>query len=101
MNQLDKFLKTLADKNRLKIVDLLFEEPLRVSDVADILDIEENLASHHLRVLSKNGLCKSKRKGREVTYSINRNKFLTITKGLFKKAHYKEIAKEALKNQNK
>lgn len=94
---MEKILKTLADKNRLKIMEILYEESLRVSEVAEILDIEENLASHHLRVLSKNNICKSKRKGREVTYSINKTKLISFTKALIKKQFIKEILKEATK----
>lgn len=98
MQPLEKFTKAFSDKNRLKIIDLLFKEPLKVSQVAYKLDIEENLASHHLRNLSKNGILKSNKRGREVIYTINRTKLLNLTKQLVKKPYLKEIVKEALKS---
>jgi ArsR family transcriptional regulator len=101
MQALEKISKSLAEKNRLLIIDLLFKESLKVSEVAEELEIEENLASHHLRVLNKNGLVKSVKKGREVFYSINRNKFMSVIKQLLKKPYIKEMIKEAIKNNNK
>ncbi len=97
MNQFEKVSKALADKNRLRIVEILMKDSLKVSEVADKLDIEENLASHHLRVLSKNKLLKSTKRGRGVTYSINRTKFLSIFRQLVKKPFLKDIIKEAMK----
>jgi ArsR family transcriptional regulator len=101
MQALEKISKSLAEKNRLLIIDLLFKESLKVSEVAEELEIEENLASHHLRVLNKNGLVKSVKKGREVFYSINRNKFMSVIKQLIKKPYIKEMVKEAIKTNNK
>ena len=101
MHALEKISKSLAEKNRLLIIDLLFKESLKVSEVAEELEIEENLASHHLRVLNKNGLVKSVKKGREVFYSINRNKFMSVIKQLLKKPYIKEMVKEAIKTNNK
>ena len=98
MNQFDKISKALADKNRLKMIEILIKEDMKVSKVADKMDIEENLASHHLRVLSKNKLLKSNKRGREVIYSINKAKLLSIFKQLLKKPFFKDIIKEALKS---
>lgn len=97
MQPIEKFTKAFSDKNRLKIIDILFKEPLKVSQVAIKMDIEENLASHHLRTLSKSGILKSNKRGREVFYSINRNKILSLTKQIIKKQYMKDIVKEALK----
>jgi DNA-binding transcriptional ArsR family regulator len=52
-------------------------------------------------VLNKNGLVKSVKKGREVFYSINRNKFMSVIKQLIKKPYIKEMVKEAIKTNNK
>ena len=98
MNQFDKISKALADKNRLKMIEILIKEDMKVSEVADKMDIEENLASHHLRVLSKNKLLKSNKRGREVIYSINKAKLLSIFKQILKKPFFKDIINEALKS---
>jgi len=62
--KLEKISKALSDKNRLKIIEFLSEGQKNVSSVADKLNVEENLASHHLRVLSALGFLKSDKKGR-------------------------------------
>jgi DNA-binding transcriptional ArsR family regulator len=98
MNQLEKVSKAFADKNRLKMIEILIKEDMKVSEVADKMDIEENLASHHLRVLSKNKILKSSKKGREVIYSINKTKLLSVFKQLLKKPFFKDLIKEALKS---
>jgi DNA-binding transcriptional ArsR family regulator len=46
----EKVSKALSDKNRIKILHFLSDGQKNVSDVADRLNVEENLASHHLRV---------------------------------------------------
>lgn len=98
MNQFEKISKALADKNRIKIFELLSKDTLKVSEVAYELEIEENLASHHLRVMSRNGILKSNKRGREVFYSINKNKLISLLKTLLKKQFFKDILKEAQKS---
>jgi DNA-binding transcriptional ArsR family regulator len=99
MDQLEKVAKGISDKNRIRIINLLLKDSWRVSDIAFELELEENLASHHLRTLQKNGLVKSVKKGREVFYSINKTKITSIIRQLIKKPLIKEIVKDILKNQ--
>jgi ArsR family transcriptional regulator len=98
MDQIEKVVKGLADKNRIRILNLLLKDTWRVSDIAFELELEENLASHHLRTLQRNGLVKSQKKGREVYYSINKTKLNSIIRSLVKKPLIKELLKEILKN---
>jgi ArsR family transcriptional regulator len=88
--------KALADKNRLKIIQMLSDESQNVGHVAEQLNVEENLASHHLRVLSGLGFLKSKKKGRQVFYKLNKPKLVAILKDLSKNETFKEIMQEAL-----
>jgi ArsR family transcriptional regulator len=74
MFDLIKVSKAFSDKNRLKILTMLSGGSKNVGEVADSLRVEENLASHHLRVLAGIGFLKSSKKGREVYYSINKDK---------------------------
>ena len=67
MNQ-DKVSKAFSDRNRLKILTYLSDGPQNVSSVADKLNVEENLASHHLRVLASIGFLKNSKKGRERSF---------------------------------
>ncbi|OGC50708.1 hypothetical protein A2716_01560 [candidate division WWE3 bacterium RIFCSPHIGHO2_01_FULL_40_23] len=69
-----KVSKAFSDKNRLKILTMLSDGSKNVGEVASGLKVEENLASHHLRVLAYLGFLKSSKKGREVYYGINRDK---------------------------
>lgn len=92
-----KLSKALSDKNRVKILQVLSEGDLRVGDVANYLDVEENLASHHLRVLTTLGFLKGTKRGREVFYKINRTKLVSILKDLCKSPSFREVFEEALK----
>lgn len=99
MIQYEKFFKSLGDKNRLRILNLLSKGSWRVSDIAYELDIEENLASHHLRTMNKSGIAKSSKKGREVYYEINYIKTKAVFKTLFKKQIFKDIFRDIIKEK--
>ena len=99
MNML-KVSKAFSDKNRLKILNMLSTGQKNVGTVADKLNVEENLASHHLRVLSSLGFLKSDKKGREVFYKINNRKFISLIRDLNKNTTFKEIIKEALSEES-
>ena len=49
-------LRTLAEPNRRRIVELLRQGPLPVGDIADRLGLRQPQTSKHLRVLSENGI---------------------------------------------
>ena len=97
MNQ-DRISKAFSDRNRLKILKFLSEGPQNVSSVAEKLNVEENLASHHLRVLASIGFLRNKKKGREVYYDINDVKFITLIKDLKKNPIFKQILLKALED---
>ncbi len=63
-------LKVLADENRLKIITCLSSGEKCVCQLADALDIPQNLISHHLKVLKTNRLVSDERRGRWVYYSL-------------------------------
>lgn len=97
MNQ-DKLSKAFSDRNRIKIVTFLSEGAQNVSSVAERLNVEENLASHHLRVLAAIGFLKNQKKGREVYYRLNDTKFISLLKDLGKNPVFKEILIKALED---
>jgi DNA-binding transcriptional ArsR family regulator len=92
----EKISKAFSDKNRIKIVEFLSEGQKNVSQVADRLNVEENLASHHLRVLASLGFLKNDKKGREVFYKINDTKFISLIKTLKKNPVFKDLLTRAL-----
>ncbi len=97
MNQ-ERISKAFSDRNRLKILRYLSDGPQNVSAVADKLSVEENLASHHLRVLASLGFLKNKKKGREVFYDLNETKFISLLKDLKKNPAFKQILLKALED---
>ena len=56
MADLDHTLAALADPSRRAIVEMLHQQALRPSDVADALDIARPAMSRHLRILRTAGL---------------------------------------------
>jgi DNA-binding transcriptional ArsR family regulator len=99
MINMDKFSKAFSDKNRLKIIDYLSDGQRNVSEIADKLNVEENLASHHLRVLANLGFLKNDKKGREVFYRLNETKFVTLIKDLKKNPAFKDILTKAIEEE--
>lgn len=96
--KLEKLSKALSDKNRLQILEFLSDGQRNVSDVADRLNVEENLASHHLRVLASLGFLKNDKKGREVFYMLNETKIVTLLRDLRRNPKFKSILQESLKD---
>ena len=75
LTQLAKWLKVLAEPNRLLIFHLLMEGVQCNCELGDGLQMAPNLISHHLRVLREAGLVDVERgplDARWMYYSINR-----------------------------
>ena len=67
-----KFLKIIAEPNRLKILCILRKQEKCVCDICQDLDLPQNLVSHHLKVLRGFGLIGSRKEGTKVFYSLNK-----------------------------
>ena len=66
--------KTLADPNRLRILDTLMQGDSCNCELNDRLGLPPNLLSHHLRILRQAGLINSRRDavdGRWIYYAVN------------------------------
>jgi len=61
--------RLLGDPNRLRIALLCAAGPRPVGDIAERLDMNLSLVSHHLRLLRATRLVRSERQGRQVIYS--------------------------------
>lgn len=96
MVSITKISKAFSDNNRLKILDFLSAGQHNVTDVAENLKVEENLASHHLRVLADLGFLQNDKKGRQVFYRINEKKFITLIKDISKNPAFKDILARAI-----
>jgi DNA-binding transcriptional ArsR family regulator len=63
-------LKALSEPIRLRIVDLLRQSPLAVSDIAGLLDVEMVTVSHHLGILKHADIVEAEREGRFMIYRL-------------------------------
>lgn len=67
-----KFLRAIADENRLKILCLLRKGTKCVCEIVPAIGISDKLASHHLKQLKSIGLLTEKREGNFIYYSIDK-----------------------------
>jgi DNA-binding transcriptional ArsR family regulator len=67
----EEYLKALADSSRLRVMRALVGTEWTVSDLAILLETEIANVSHHLRVLFKAGMVKTRRDGRHIYYRLN------------------------------
>ncbi len=83
LNQMAKWLKVLAEPNRLLIFHQLMEGVQCNCELGSGLQMAPNLISHHLRVLREVGLIDVERDAldaRWIYYSINRNALNELTR---------------------
>jgi ArsR family transcriptional regulator len=64
-------LQAIGEKNRIRIIECLWEGAKNVSQLADMLNIEIVNVSHHLGVLKSARLVNHEKKGRYVVYSLS------------------------------
>ena len=69
-SQCAKYLKALADPDRLKLIQCLQGGPLHVGELTRRLDKPIANVSHHLGLLRGAGIVTSTKKGRFVTYAL-------------------------------
>jgi len=67
-----KFLRAIADENRLKILCLLRKGTKCVCEIVPAVGISDKLASHHLKQLKKIKLLADERRGNFIYYGLNR-----------------------------
>jgi ArsR family transcriptional regulator len=63
-------LKVLADTTRLAVLEILMEGPKHVGELNAVLDVEQSLLSHHLKVLREEGFVQATRDGKAVLYTL-------------------------------
>jgi len=82
MKEVERYFKGLADRNRLRIVGLLFQGELCGCDIQYVLGIPQPRVSRHLSYLKNSGLVNDRRSGFRVFYSLVNDQQGT-TKALF------------------
>ena len=79
--KLASFLETIGAGNRLKILCLLKQQKRCVCEICKILQLPQNLVSHHLKVLKNYNFLSSEKEGVKIFYSLNQkvvNKYLKL-----------------------
>jgi ArsR family transcriptional regulator, lead/cadmium/zinc/bismuth-responsive transcriptional repressor len=77
-----EFFSFLGDANRLRILSLLADEELCVSDLANTLEMSESAVSHQLRNLRAMRLVNYRKQGRNVFYSLHDSHVLHLYKAV-------------------
>jgi len=70
LSRLEHVFSGLADKTRLKILELLVNEELCACEVMAALDLTQPTTSHHLGILERSGLVTSRREGKWVFFRL-------------------------------
>jgi len=72
---MDVIFKTLSDKNRRRIIQLLKEKEMTVSELLTHFTISQASLSHHLDTLKRANFVIDERRGQFVYYSLNQSVF--------------------------
>ncbi len=96
-------LDMFADKNRLRIISILFEKDLTVSQIVEILDLKQANTSRHLAKLYEVGLVTRTQDKKNVIYSLNPNYKASckVIRPVLKAFRGKELGKNDMKNLKK
>src|SRR5881394_3603122 len=79
LRELKSYYRALGDVNRLRIVQILVTEGEQpVSELVRRLRISQPLMSWHLRRLTRAGIVRTTRVGREVRCSFDRERFAAL-----------------------
>lgn len=70
MGDLSCFFSMFADVTRLKMISALAISEMCVTDLAEVLNINQTTISHQLRLLKNLGAVKTRRQGKVVFYSL-------------------------------
>jgi DNA-binding transcriptional ArsR family regulator len=79
---MDSIFKALSDKNRRKILEILKDKDMTVSEISKHFDFSGASLSHHLDILKRSRLVVSERKGQFIVYSLNTSVFEEVTRML-------------------
>ncbi|MBT8340034.1 MAG: metalloregulator ArsR/SmtB family transcription factor [Desulfatitalea sp.] len=86
MNTSIALLKGIADKTRLRIIDLLLRHDFCVGALAVHLEISKAAVSQHLQILRKAGLVSGEKRGYWTHYSVNKAAIHQLANELIKMA---------------
>ena len=85
------FCQAMADDTRQRILEMLLEKEMCVGDIAQAFDISQPTISHHLGILKQFDLVSSRKEGRQVYYTTNRDNVVRCCGHLVAKFGEKEV----------
>ena len=68
---LDAFLRAMSDETRQRILSLVLEGEMSVTEIQEQLPVTQPTISHHLAILHRANLVSRRRVGKQVFYRIN------------------------------
>lgn len=72
------FFKVFGDSTRIRLLCLLLQKELCVSELTEKLEMTQSAVSHQLRVLRQSNLVKYRKEGKVVYYSLDDNHVKTV-----------------------
>ncbi len=81
------FFGTLANKNRLKIINLLRKGSKCVNEITKELNFNQTTVSHNLKILQKCGFVFVEKKGKHRYYSLNKKTIKPLMEMIDKHMH--------------
>jgi ArsR family transcriptional regulator, lead/cadmium/zinc/bismuth-responsive transcriptional repressor len=63
--------RAFSDSSRVRILSVIVDQEMNVSQLAELVGVTESAVSHHLRSLRQMRLVKFRRDGKEVYYSVD------------------------------
>jgi DNA-binding transcriptional ArsR family regulator len=79
LEQMASKLKAIAHPTRIAIIEMLSgEKSMSVTEIYQILDIEQAAASHHLNIMKNKGVLDSRREGKKIFYSLQNESLADI-----------------------
>jgi ArsR family transcriptional regulator len=79
IEKISNVLKVIAHPIRLKVVEALQDErKLTVSRLADYVEAEQSLVSHHLNKMKDKGILLAKREGKNIYYQLADQKITKV-----------------------
>jgi ArsR family transcriptional regulator len=86
-----EFCQAMADDTRQRILEMLLEKEMCVGDIVATFDTSQPTISHHLNILKRFDLVTSRREGRQVYYTTNRDNVVACCGRLIAKFGSKEV----------
>ena len=72
------FFKALSDETRLKIMTLLWFDDLCMCEIVDGLSGASSTINHHLKIMEKGKLVKSRKEGKFTVYSLDKERLAPL-----------------------